>query len=386
MKADTLKIRQAETMNNLSDRLAISRHIAGPARAHKWVPLIWLPYFLFFLLQPVFEHAPVIRWVETGVGTVFFLVLYFGMFWSGRPWQWPCLAGLVLLGLVFAPINGGASSFFIYATAFAPFLANTEAKALKIIALIVGLVCLETWLLHLPWWFFVYSGGFAAVIGVGNIFFAQRNRANEKLRMAHEEIEHLAKVAERERIARDMHDVLGHTLSVIILKSELVGKLIDLDPERAKNEIRDVEQTSRQALTDVRNTIRGYRAQSLGAEFKQAKATLETAGVSVKAETGEVNLTPAQESVCALIVREAVTNVVRHAEAHTCSLRLLPMNGNCMIEIQDDGCGGNTIEGNGLRGMRERIEALGGTLQRETKNGTTLTIQFPLSPAKAATI
>ena len=375
-------------MNELTDRLAVSRHIAGSARAHKWVPLIWLPYFLFFLLQPMLEHAPAIRWVETAVGAVFFAVFYFGMFWAGRPWQWYCMAGLVALGLVFAPINGGASCFFIYACAFCPFLVDTEVKALKIIALIVGLVCLETWILHssrlhMSWWFYVNSGGFAGVIGLGNIFFAQRNRANEKLRMASQEIEHLAKVAERERIARDMHDILGHTLSVIILKSELAGKLIDKDPERAKNEIRDVEQTSRQALGDVRNAIRGYRELSLMAELKQAKATLETAGVCVKSEAEDVNLTPAQESVVALVVREAVTNVVRHSEAQTCSLRLAPLRDQCLLEIQDDGRGSDGIEGNGLRGMRERIEALGGTLVRESNKGTKLTIQFPLAAAKA---
>ena len=121
---------------------------------------------------------------------------------------------------------------------------------------------------RMSWWAFIYSGGFALVIGIGNIFFAQRNRSNYKLRMAQEEIEHLAKVAERERIARDLHDVLGHTLSVIILKSELAGKLMDKDPERAKSEIRDVEQTSRQALAEVRQTIRGYRVQSLCEEIE----------------------------------------------------------------------------------------------------------------------
>ena len=201
--------------------------------------------------------------------------------------------------------------------------------------------------------------------------------------MAKEEIEHLAKVAERERIARDLHDVLGHTLSVIILKSELAGKLIDRDPQRAKAEIADVERTSREALSEVRSTIRGYRAHNLDAELAQAKATLETAGVSVKTESAEIALTPAQESVVALIVREAVTNVVRHAQARNCSLRLAPLNGRCLLEVQDDGRGGSQDEGNGLRGMRERIEALGGTLKRETGGGTRLSIQFPLTPAKA---
>jgi two-component system sensor histidine kinase DesK len=377
---------------SLSEQVIASKKMSGVTRNSKWIPLIWLPYYLFFLLAPVFDHAPISRWISTGVATVFFLIFYFGMFWSRRPRSWFFMVGLVILGLLFYPFNPGASCFFIYSAAFCPFLAATETTALSVMLTIVGLCATETWISsmawwpfpRMSWWAFIYSGGFALVIGIGNIFFAQRNRSNYKLRMAQEEIEHLAKVAERERIARDLHDVLGHTLSVIILKSELAGKLMDKDPERAKSEIRDVEQTSRQALAEVRQTIRGYRVQSLCEELKQAQATLETAGVNVKAETEQVSLTPAQESIAALIVREAVTNVVRHAAAQSCVLRLAPLKGKCLIEIQDDGRGSDGPEGNGLRGMRERIEALGGTLERVSNKGTKLTIQFPLVQAQTA--
>ena len=161
-------------------------------------------------------------------------------------------------------------------------------------------------------WFTVVAS--QSSLAAATCFYAQRNRANAKLRMANTEIEHLAKVAERERIARDLHDVLGHTLSIIILKSELAGKLIDHDPARAKAEIADVEQTSRTALAEVRSTIRGYRADTLEAELKQAKAALETAGVSVRSEAEKIGLNAAQESIVALVLREAVTNIVRHAK------------------------------------------------------------------------
>jgi two-component system, NarL family, sensor histidine kinase DesK len=369
-------------MEALSEKVLWGRKIM-PRRDHKWVPLIWLPYFLFYLLQPAIEHASPVKWLAIGLGGAAFLVCFFGMFWDtcGRAWLY--WTGLFLLGIGFAPFNGGAATFFIYAAAFGPFLCKTEKGAVKVIALVAATAALETWQLHLGWPFLVYAGAFATVIGAGNIFFASRNRANEKLRLAHDEIEHLAKVAERERIARDLHDVLGHTLSVIILKSELAGKLIDRDPDKAKAEIADVEQTSRQALAEVRNTIRGYRNDTIESELKQAKATLETAGVTVKSETSEIALSPAQESVVALIVREAVTNVVRHAGARTCDLRLAPVNGSCLLEIHDDGRGGVQMEGNGIRGMRERIEALGGTFQRDTASGTKLQIQFPLLPAKS---
>jgi two-component system, NarL family, sensor histidine kinase DesK len=370
-------------MSTLTECVVPSKDVTAVTRDRKWIPLIWLPYFFFFVLAPVLEHASAKIWALDALGGAVFLVLFFGMFWLRKPWSWYCLAGIAILGLLFAPINGGAATFFIYAAGFAPFLTDTEIDAVKVIAVVVAAACLETWLLHLSWWFLLYAGGFAAVLGTGNIFFAQRNRANLKLRMAKEEIEHLAKVAERERIARDLHDVLGHTLTAIVVKSELAEKLMDRYPERAKQDIQDIQKTAREALAEVRNTIRGYRADTLDAEFKQATDILKTAGLSVKSETADVSLSPAQESIVALIVREAVTNVVRHAHARTCQLRMAPMNGSCVLEIQDDGRGGLSIEGNGLRGMRERVEALGGTLVRQTEAGTKLTIQFPLAQAKS---
>jgi two-component system sensor histidine kinase DesK len=352
---------------------------------HGWAPYTWLAYFSFFLLDPIFSHAGWKKWMFTALGTIIFLVLYFAVFWlKKKTWALLDLGIMLLTGVVFAPFNGGASTFFVFAAALIPFVVETEFAAVKCLAVILAAAVLETWLLHLSGWFLFYAGGLSVVVGGSNIYFAQRNRIYRKLRMANEEIEHLAKVAERERIARDLHDILGHTLSVIILKSELAGKLVDRDPERAKAEIADVEQTSREALAEVRNTIRGYRAFSLEAEMKQARAALETAGVKVNSESAPVPLTASQESVVALVVREAVTNVVRHAKARHCSLRLMPVNGSCRLEITDDGQGGFQIEGNGLRGMRERIEALGGTLERDTHAGTRLTIEFPLTNATKA--
>jgi two-component system sensor histidine kinase DesK len=349
---------------------------------HGWAFYMPLAYFGFFWLQPIFQQTSRQQWLLTALGTVIFLTLYLGVLWSDRkPWQLAGLGALVVVGALYAPFNSGACCFFIFAAALLPYVVDAEARVLGLIAVIAAAVGLETWLLHLSGWFAFYGAGLSVVVGGTNIYFAQRTRIYFRLQQANEEIEHLAKVAERERIARDLHDVLGHTLSVIILKSELAGKLIDRNPQQAKAEIADVEKTSREALSEVRTTIRGYRAYSLEAELKQARATLETAGVRVKSESAEFSLSPMQESVVALVVREAVTNVVRHAGARNCLLRLTPLNGTCRFEIQDDGRGGGAVEGNGLRGMRERIEALGGTLQRETNSGTRLTIEFPTTPA-----
>jgi len=348
-----------------------------------WAFYTPMAYFGFFWLQPIFNHAGLKEWLLTTLGTAIFVVLYFAVCWlQNTRLQLLALAAMVLTGVFYAPYNGGASCFFIFAAAIVPYVLESEVAIFASIAAVVAVAAAETWLLHLSGWFLFYAAALSIVVGGSNIYFAQKTRMYCQLQKANQEIEHLAKVAERERIARDLHDVLGHTLSVIILKSELAGKLLDRDPERAKQEIADVERISREALAEVRNTIRGYRANSLDSELKHATEALQTAGISVKSEAAKVGLSPAQESVVGLVVREAVTNIVRHANARNCSLLLTPNNGSCRLEIRDDGRGGGAAEGNGLRGMRERIEALGGTLIRQTSPGTTLLIEFPLKGAQ----
>jgi two-component system sensor histidine kinase DesK len=338
-------------------------------------------YFAFFWIDPIASHAGLRVWIITLLATVVFLVLYFGLFWVSCRQGLLHLAAMILMGVGFAKYNGGATTFFIFAAACGPFVVDTEADGIKILVAIEAACALTWWGFHLNGWFLFFGCGMSLIVGASDIHFAQRNRANRKLLRAQEEIEHLATVAERERIARDLHDVLGHTLSVIILKSELAGKLMDRDPQRAGNEIREVEQISRQALSEVRDAIRGYRSQGLSAELAQAKATLETAGVSVKCEAAKITLPALHESVLSMAVREAVTNVVRHAQAHRCSMKLEQHNGSCRLAIEDDGRGGAQYEGNGLRGMRERVEMLGGTLNCESQSGTRLTITLPLKEA-----
>ena len=348
-------------------------------RDHGWSPFVWFAYSGFFFVQPVLAHVGLKVWLLDIAGYLTFCLLYFGFFWLERAKPLVHIGGLILLGLLFLPFNGGAAGFLIFAAAFVPFSTNTKKTAILGIFAISSITLVEASILHLDWWTKFWACVFPLTVGGSNVFFAERNRMNCKLRKANEEIEHLAKVAERERIARDLHDVLGHTLSVITLKSELAGKLIDRDPERAGKEIREVENISRQALSDVRDAIRGYRSKGLVAELAQAKSTLETAGLTVQCDAAtSMQLPPMQESVLSLAVREGVTNVVRHANARTCRLRIEQQNGMCRLEIADDGQGFTSMEGNGLRGMRERVEMLGGTLDRRNKSGTTLTITLPL--------
>jgi two-component system sensor histidine kinase DesK len=176
--------------------------------------------------------------------------------------------------------------------------------------------------------------------------------------------------------------VVGHTLSLITLKCELAARLLAQlkDAERAQGEIADVEGISRQALADVKRTILGDRLDNIDTEFARATSTLRTAGIAVACERGQVRIDTAHESILGFALREAVTNVVRHAEARTCSIKLHQNRDAYILEVQDDGRGGVENEGLGLRGMRERIEALGGSVLREISAGSRLTVRLPSQP------
>jgi two-component system sensor histidine kinase DesK len=243
---------------------------------------------------------------------------------------------------------------------------------------------------HVGWPNAFFAIFLVVVIGGGNIYFAQQKRAECKLRAALEENVTLAAVAERERIARDLHDVLGHTLSVIVLKAELAGRLVTRDPERAVEEMADVETTARTALGEIREAIGGYRSRGLSAEIEAARRTLDAAGVMLLTESNpeRESFTPQEETALALALREAVTNIVRHARATTCRLGFISQAGSRRLVVEDDGPHAIVREGNGLRGMRERIESIGGHFSLEQgvaqNHGTRLIIELPQREATAS--
>lgn len=196
-----------------------------------------------------------------------------------------------------------------------------------------------------------------------------------ELRRSRDEVARLAAADavadERLRFARDLHDLLGHSLSVIVLKAELARRLLDHEQVRsqARDEVDDVEQIARRALEEVREAVTGYRARSLPAEIERTRVALEAAGVEVHVEVGAGSLPPDVETLLAQVVRETTTNVVRHSRAHRASIVLESSAGEARLEVSDDGVGvapdsgaAGTRSGSGLRGLAERIGQAGGSL------------------------
>jgi two-component system sensor histidine kinase DesK len=346
-----------------------------------YVHLIWLVFLLF---QPSFNPETTARdWLAT-VGLILLaLPLYF---WSwvkeGKQALWGIVL-LALLGPLSAPINSGSGVFLIYAASAVGYKLPLRQAPWAIAG--IWLLLVPTILLSgIPWPYLLYAflapAIFIPLIGGFNLFYAQKERAEARLRLAHSEIAHLATIAERERIARDLHDLLGHTLSVITLKSELAGKLLDAQPERARAELEQIEAISRQALVEVRAAVTGYRAKGVMAELASAKLALESAGVRLAFGGDLALLSPLQEGVVSLVIREAVTNIIRHAAASEALITLAQEAGGIRLEISDNGRARGALRfGNGLSNIRDRVRSLGGELTVSTLAGTNLTISLPLT-------
>jgi two-component system sensor histidine kinase DesK len=207
-----------------------------------------------------------------------------------------------------------------------------------------------------------------------------KQQRDAELKLNQDEVRRLAATAERERIGRDLHDLLGHTLSLIALKSELANRLWERDPHAARREVQEVERVTRDALAQVRRAVTGIRAAGLAAELASARLLLESAGVAFRYELAEISLPVDLETALALAVREAATNIQRHARAVSASLRTWREGDTLHLEVRDDGRGGALVPGNGLTGMRERLAAFGASVAIDSSRaaGTCLHIRVPV--------
>ena len=351
----------------------------GPKRFRDlgWETYAWLIYSLPFIYTAIAAPFTPLQKDVMLLSYAVFVPLYFGGYFIRTANILWIVAAFDAIAIVNSQWNPSAASFFVYGSAciangFAP---RAAAKVL-IGQLVLGAIA--SFVIGAEWWFYMMSIVISALIGALTIQAKAKETGDARLRMAQAEVERLAKLAERERIARDMHDLLGHTLSVVVLKSELAQKLMSRDPARAQQEIAEIERISRQGLAEVREAITGYRSTGLAAEIEHVRETLTAAGIDTTIEAPAITLAPAQETALSLALREATTNVIRHSGATKCHIRFYAQDGSALMEVQDDGKGDDAPFGNGLTGMRERIQALGGALKRDTAHGTRLMITLPL--------
>jgi two-component system, NarL family, sensor histidine kinase DesK len=324
----------------------------------------------------------------TYLSLLVFLPLYWRA-WFGPQRELPRLiVASAVLGLISLPINS-CWSYMIYAAAMLPFAYRPRVALRWLAVLTLALVVVAWFSPRFNAATVVFAAAMCVIISLLNMQWRLNADRNAELRVTHDEVRRLAAIAERERIGRDLHDLLGSTLSLIAIKSQLAGRLISRDIDRARQEVADIEDVARKALSEVRSAVTGMHATALAAEVASAKLLLEASGLSLHADLQTLSLPLAAEAETALALglREAVTNAQRHAHASHVQVRLQAVDNHAVLTVQDNGRGGNFKPGNGLKGMAERLRAVGGSLQvQATSPGTLLSLRLPLSnPLQPAT-
>ena len=340
-----------------------------------WVP-IWRVAGIVFIAYPIVRiliqpPGPAITALALAATAMFGLIVWSvarrDAFDPARARWWLAALDLGIIAIattltIVEPESGWIVFFYFGSTTASLLLPERRALTLIAIAGIAGGVALLS--IEDPA-SAVVQGVAISIIGMTVYAMSALRRTNLKLHEARQELAAMAVAEERDRIARDLHDVLGHSLSLIAIKSELAGRLLPGDPDRARAEIADVERVARDSLTAVRETVGGYRRPTLDGELAEARVALDAAGIEPRIRHEVGPLAASEDAVLAWAVREAVTNMVRHSAARHGSITTLRRGSVAELEVTDDGLppASSGSPGSGLRGLRERLERAGGQLE-----------------------
>ncbi len=356
---------------------AIHRRLVPDDPEIGWTAYLWLIYLLFFFLEWFYRPVGTLELAISLPAVAAFLVLYFLGFWvRGNTELW-IAAGMTALGLITAPFNSGAMVFFIFAVASVATLPDRR-KAFAAMGLIIALLLASAALVQPSPVYWAVGTLICITVGAANLFHARRFRETRELELDQAEVRQLARMRERERIARDLHDQLGQSLSLVSLKAQLARALVRRDPERAENELKEMEDNARQALERMRETVRGYRQTDLASELASARLGLASAHVRFEYSPPPEDLPRRIDQEMALVLREAVTNVLRHSNATRCRADFARNDYMLEFRFRDNGRVGELKEGGGLTGMRERLQALGGDFSIQTNSGVQLVARLPI--------
>jgi two-component system, NarL family, sensor histidine kinase DesK len=370
--------------------------------------ILWLPLFVPSIVALAQSHPSALQMAISILGAVAFFACYLWISWqSARALAahapriypeglalWAPITALVGLGIGLTLWDGYSwgTLFFYIASGVAGWLPPKRAAVV-----VAGLVLFIALGLGLKGDFAdaITPIVFVGIVGAIVIAFNWSLTNSQQLRLAREEMGRAAAInEERLRIARDLHDLLGHNLSLIALKSELAQRLVDSAPDRAANEMHDVEQVARQALREVREAVASYRQPTLASELRGAREMLAAAGIAYdyQGDAGIISgLSAAVESVLAWTVREGVTNVIRHSGARRCTIGVARDEQGIRVAVVDDGKATSTHDsdngatgGNGLRGLAERVAALGGRFAAGMAEGGGFRLEVVVPLARGA--
>ena len=359
---------------------------ANDLRRNKSPWAIHLLWSAWIFITPLLDNEGYsFNWLMFTLGTYpVFLVLYLKAHFDSCRRMHLYAFGVASLCLLTLPwYSSGLSYFFFSCTMLQKWRAGNPARIgllLLVNALYVGLA----WRAGYPNTMLISMPAMTLIICTVIAFEIKNRERDAALHLSQEEVRRLAATAERERIGRDLHDLLGHTLSLITLKLELSRKLFDRDSAAARRELEEAERVARHALAEVRAAVTGIRSTDLAAELASARLLLESSAVHLDHGSLPDSLPQDVERTLALVIREAMTNIHRHAAATEACARFTRTADRLEMQISDNGKGGLVAHGNGMSGMCERVRAIGGSLQIDSppRRGTRLLISVPLRAQK----
>ena len=330
-----------------------------------FVPLFYMPLSKAFIAISLFAY-------------VAFIVISKTIVMRAQRGVYLPLAGLILLATITANFTVGASTFFTYAGFFIGFYLPLRQFFYWTGGVLLIILALHFYYKYPVPYFLLQSVMGVITIGLVGIIERIRVIAKRKEHQSHQEIRQLAMIAERERIARDLHDILGHTLSSIALKAELAEKLLNHDKlAESKQHLRELNTIARDSLSLVRKTVSGYKHRGFAQELTALCEQLRQNNFSVQIEGEFPKLDARAETALILALTELTTNVLRHSKGRECELHFQQTSHQLIIRLCDNGKVDEIVEGNGLSGIRERLHALAGTLDIDLSNGSCFTITLP---------
>ncbi|MBU2987102.1 sensor histidine kinase [Saccharophagus degradans] len=360
--------------------LAFTRRHYQRRRPPRWI-FASLSFSLFYFFPLIFDSSVTTTRLLAGVATyAVFVFCYFQIAFSSLRVSLLYLLAMVIICLVTPKISTGTSTLIGYCGFFIGYYFRL-AIGLALYVLLLTLFGLSSWFFDLFNYWVIPSG---VLLTTGLFFLAAMSRAEDIARYkdhrSNEKIEQLAIVAERERIARDLHDILGHTLTSIVLKSQLAEKLCAAgQTAQGQKEIGEVSRIASEALSELRQTVSGYKAKTMEQLLNKLSDRLVDKGIVTEVECDLSGLPPKTEAALSLILTEAVTNILRHSNATRAKIYTHRENKIFTLTVQDNGTVSQAQQvqcGNGLQGIRERVEELQGKFVIDTSEGFMVQIQL----------
>ncbi|GAB3516603.1 sensor histidine kinase [Photobacterium alginatilyticum] len=333
-------------------------------------------YLSFYVAYCIFWPLSITEQYFAWVAITIFLFCFLRIFHAKASHRWGYVIPVFIIGLIGASYNFWGGIFLLYSAIMLGLVAQQRLLiAMYLLSMVI--VTIELYLLDYHWVATVLILVEITLFTVVSKYRASANMDYFKLQQQQKNIEYLSTLVERERISRDLHDLIGHSLSMIVMKSELAIRLSPSAPEQCKAEIEDICGIAKAASSDVNSAISGYRSTGLQHEIANGEEMLTSAGISTLIHVKNTPMSSRLEASLSLIFREIITNIIRHSKASDTRIFMFSNGRDIVLRVEDNGIGIANNLGSGIAGIKHRVNECNGKLSINGEVGTLIEIKLP---------